>query len=148
MLFNQAESVLEAAAADVNQVAHEGDYQMIVSTLTDIHRRKPDENAHKAAQEIEVTAQSSVSLEKDPIHVAVDDYFCDVIDSGQPKSALEYFEERELEFDKEVWIYQVIGGYQSLDENDKQFFALDASGQPDAVYTGNFYINDVTLGLR
>ena len=78
----------------------------------------------------------------------MDDYFCDVIDSGQPKSALEYFEERELEFDKEVWIYQVIGGYQSLDENDKQFFALDASGQPDAVYTGNFYINDVTLGLR
>ena len=148
VLFNQAESVLEAAAADVNQVAHEGDYQMIVSTLTDIHRSRQDENAHKAAQEIEVTAQSSVSLEKDPIHVAVDDYFCDVIDSGQPKSALEYFEERELEFDKEVWIYQVIGGYQSLDENDKQFFALDASGQPDAVYTGNFYINDVTLGLR
>ena len=89
-----------------------------------------------------------MSLEKDPIHVAVDDYFCDVIDSGQPKSALEYFEERELEFDKEVWIYQVIGGYQALADQEKQFFALDPHGENDKTYTGNFYINDITLGLR
>ena len=148
VLFNQSASLLAPAAADVNQVEHEADYQMIVSNLTDIHRRKPDEESHKAAQEIEVAEQGSVSLEKDPIHQAVDDYFCDVIDSGQPKSALEYFAEHALDFDQEVWIYQVIGGYQSLDENDKQFFALDAAGQPDKTFTGNFYINDVTLGLR
>lgn len=148
ILFNQADNILAPAAADVNQVEHETDYQIIVSGLTDLHRRKPDEAKHKAAQEIDVTEQSSVVLEKDAIHQAVDNYFCDVIDSGQPKSALEYYAEQSLEFDAEVWIYQVIGGYQALDDNDKQFFALDTSGQPDTIFTGNFYINDVTLGLR
>ena len=148
ILFNQADNILAPAAADVNQVEHETDYQIIVSGLTDLHRRKPDEATHKAAQEIDVTEQSSVVLEKDAIHQAVDNYFCDVIDSGQPKSALEYYAEQSLEFDAEVWIYQVIGGYQALDDNDKQFFALDTSGQPDTIFTGNFYINDVTLGLR
>jgi hypothetical protein len=47
-----------------------------------------------------------------------------------------------------VWIYQVIGGYQALNDEDKQFFALESHGNNDKVYTGNFYINDITLGLR
>ena len=78
----------------------------------------------------------------------MEEYFCEVIDSGQPKTALHYYKEHALDFDPEVWIYQVIGGYQSLTNEDKQFFALEPHGQNDAVYTGNFYINDITLGLR
>ena len=148
VLFNQSNSLLDAAGPDVNRVEHEADYQSIVSSLTDIHRATKGEQGVQASQEIDVSEQTSISLEKDPIHIAVDDYFCNVIDSGQPKSALTYFAERELQFDPEVWIYQVIGGYQALDDNDKSFFALDASGEAHRVFSGNFYINDVTLGLR
>lgn len=148
VLFNQSNCLLDAASADVNRVEHEADYQSIVSSLTDISRASKDVQGVEASQEIDVSEQTSISLEKDPIHIAVDDYFCNVIDSGQPKSALTYFAEHELKFDPEVWIYQVIGGYQALDDNDKSFFALDATGEAHKVFNGNFYINDVTLGLR
>ncbi|MBU3022415.1 phosphoenolpyruvate carboxylase [Aestuariibacter sp. A3R04] len=148
VLFNQSNHVLAGASADVNRVEHETEYQSIVSTLTDIHRAARDASDTEASQEIDVSEQTSISLEKDPIHLAVDDYFCDVIDSGQPKSALSYYAEHDLPFDPEVWLYQVIGGYQALDDNDKRFFALDANGEPHRIFSGNFYINDVTLGLR
>ena len=45
-------------------------------------------------------------------------------------------------------MYQVIGGYQALADQEKQFFALDPHGENDKTFTGNFYINDITLGLR
>ena len=118
------------------------------ASLAHIHKRQGQQEAENKQQDIDVTEQSTVALEKDPLQAAVEEYFCDVIDSGQPKTALTYYQEKALSFDKEVWIYQVIGGYQALADQEKQFFALDPHGENDKTYTGNFYINDITLGLR
>lgn len=148
VLFNQSRSVIKPAASNVNNVEHEADYHAIVGALNYVHKQHKAPEEQVESQEINVTEQASVTLEKDPLHQAVEAYFVDVIDSGQAKTALEYYHEHELSFDPEVWIYQVIGGYQGLDDEDKQFFALDAQGNNDTRFTGNFYINDVTLGLR
>ena len=148
VLFNQSNSIIGAGAPDVNNIEHERDYQEIVSSLTHIHQRKVRQEEENVQQDIDITEQSTVSLEKDPLQIAVEEYFCDVIDSGQPKTALSYYEEKELTFDPEVWIYQVIGGYQALGDQEKQFFALDPHGESDHIFTGNFYITDITLGLR
>ena len=147
VLFNQSDTIIANAAPDVNNVEHEADYQNIVASLTHVHKRQTKHEDTKPV-DIDVTEQSTLSLEKDPLQQAVEAYFCEVIDSGQPKTALDYFEEQALDFDPEVWIYQVIGGYQALNDEDKQFFALESHGNNDKVYTGNFYINDITLGLR
>jgi hypothetical protein len=147
VLFNQSDAIIANAAPDVNNVEHEADYQNIVASLTHVHKRQTKHEDTKPV-DIDVTEQSTLSLEKDPLQQAVEAYFCEVIDSGQPKTALDYFEEQALDFDPEVWIYQVIGGYQALNDEDKQFFALESHGNNDKVYTGNFYINDITLGLR
>jgi hypothetical protein len=147
VLFNQSASIIGHAAADVNNVAQEQDYQEMVATLTHIHKKRATVDEGKP-YDINVTEQETLSLVKDPLQNAVEAYFCDVIDSGQPKTALDYFEEQQLEFDPEVWLYQVIGGYQALGEEEKQFFALEPHGKNDQVYTGNFYISDITLGLR
>lgn len=148
VLFNQSASMLQPAFVDVNNVQHEQDYHALVASLTDIHRSKAVKEETRPTRDIDVSEQESVALTRDPIQQAVEGYFVDVIDSGQPCSALEYYAKQSLDFDPEVWIYQVIGGYQALDETDKQFFALDPTGQPDKIFTGNFYINDITLGLR
>ena len=148
VLFNQSSSVMSAAAPDVNNVEHENDYQEIVSSLTHIHQRATKHDDAEPQQDIDVTEQSTVSLEKDELQLAIEDFFCEVIDSGQPKTALTYYEEKALAFDREVWMYQVIGGYQALADQEKQFFALDPHGENDKTFTGNFYINDITLGLR
>lgn len=148
VLFNQTASIIKPASVDVNSVEHEEDYHSMVASLSHIHKRQGQPETENKQQDIDVTEQSTVALEKDPLQAAVENYFCDVIDSGQPKTALTYYQEKALDFDKEVWIYQVIGGYQALADQEKQFFALDPHGENDKTYTGNFYINDITLGLR
>ena len=148
VLFNQACSLLSSAAADVNQIEHESDYQQLVSSLTHWQRRSQNAEVNTEAADIDVSEQSTVALEKGEIQQAVESYFCKVIDTGQACSALEYYQQQQLGFDSEVWLYQVIGGYQALNETDKSFFALDTEGQAHALFTGNYYIHDVTLGLR
>jgi hypothetical protein len=148
ILFNQSDSILKPANADVKQVAHEDILQQIVGSLSNVYRRQSTHLDDGPAPDIDVSEQATVRLEKDPLQQAVEAYFCYVIDNGQPLSALEYYQLENLSFDPEVWIYQVIGGYQSLAESDKQFFALDPTGEVDVRFTGNFIINDITLGLR
>ncbi len=148
ILFNQAAALIEPATVDVNQVAHEQELQQLVGALSSVYRRKPTSGAEQKSAEIQVSAQQEVELTRDPLQQAVDAYFCEVIDSGQSMSALEFYSEQSLEFDPEVWIYQVIGGYQGLQDEDKQFFAIDTLGEPDRVFNGNFIISDVLVGLR
>lgn len=147
-LFNQAAAMLNPAAADVNYVDHEADYHQMATQLTHLGKRPKAETSETVNNELEVTEQSTVALIKGEIQHAVECYFCEVIDSGQACSALDYYQHQNFDFDAEVWIYQVIGGYQALDETDKLFFALDTQGQAHTTFTGNYYIHDVTLGLR
>jgi hypothetical protein len=79
---------------------------------------------------------------------AVEAYFCQVIDSGERITALQYFQQQALDFDPEVWIYQVVGGYQGLSQEEQSYFALDTSGENHPQYSGNYIIRDVELGLR
>jgi ribosomal protein L31 len=45
-------------------------------------------------------------------------------------------------------LYQVIGGYQGLSMEEQDYFAIDTTGEPHPIYTGNYIITDVELGLR
>ncbi len=148
VLFNQSAALIQPASVDVNQVNHEHELQQLVGALSSVYRRKPVHTAEQKSAEIQVSEQQQVELTRDPLQQAVDAYFCEVIDSGQSMSALEFYSAQSLEFDPEVWIYQVIGGYQGLQDEDKQFFAIDTLGEPDKIFNGNFIISDVLVGLR
>ena len=71
-----------------------------------------------------------------------------MIDTGKRLTALDYHQQQSLDFDTEVWIYQVIGGYQGLTTEEQSYFAIDLSGEPHPIYNGNYIITDVELGLR
>lgn len=66
VLFNQSANTIVNASPDVNNVEHEADYQYIVASLTHVHKRQ---NKHQDSKpvDIDVTEQSTVSLEKDPL---------------------------------------------------------------------------------
>ena len=57
ILFNQSNSVISAAAPDVNNVEHENDYQEIVSSLTHIHQRKGKHDEADEPQDIDVESK-------------------------------------------------------------------------------------------
>ncbi|MCV2884963.1 phosphoenolpyruvate carboxylase [Aestuariibacter sp. AA17] len=148
MLFNQAESIIKPASVDVNRVEHENDLQVLVGNIKALNRIARGADEDRKASVIQVEEQAEVSFVEDEYKQAVEAYFCHVIDTGERLTALQYHEKQSLNFDPEVWIYQVIGGYHGLSFEEQQYFAIDTTGHPDPVYDGNFIIEDVELGLR
>lgn len=147
-LFNVATPLLQAAAIDVTRVEHEQELLQLVGRIKTLARVSKPRDEGRAAQQIEVQQQTRVELSDKAIHQAVEQYFCEVIDSGQRQTALEYFTRHGLDFDPEVWIYQVIGGYQGLPEEDRQYFELGTELEDHPLFSGNKIVRDVELGLR
>lgn len=147
-LFNQARGLLKPASVDVFQVDHEQDLQTLVSKLKSVNRAVARNDKARAAAQIHVEQQTEVAVTDDALKAAVEGYFCHVIDTGERLTALQYHTDQALEFDTEFWLYQVIGGYQGLTEEEQSFFAIETSGEPHPRYSGNFIIRDVELGLR
>ncbi|WP_102798206.1 phosphoenolpyruvate carboxylase [Bowmanella denitrificans] len=147
-LFNLAKPLLQPAAVDVNRVDHEQDLLLLVGRIKALHRTEKPHDEERNAQAIDVESQGQVELDDKAIHQAVEAYFCEVIDTGKRLTALQYLTSQALEFDPEVWIYQVIGGYQGLAEEDRQYFALEPEIEDHPIFTGNKIVRDVELGLR
>ena len=148
MLFNQAAALIKPAAVDVHRIEHEQDLQLLVGAIKAFNRSNMASQPERAAQKINVEEQSAAEFAEDKLRLAVEAYFCQVIDSGERLTALDYHQQHELEFDPEVWIYQVVGGYQGLTMEEQSYFALDTNGEAHPIYSGNYIIRDVELGLR
>lgn len=148
MLFNQAAALIKPAAVDVHRIEHEQDLQQLVGAIKAFNRSTTAHHPERAAQKINVEVQSAAQFAEDKLRLAVEAYFCQVIDSGKRLTALDYYQQHGLEFDPEVWIYQVVGGYQGLSMEEQGYFALDTTGEPHPIYTGNYIIRDIELGLR
>lgn len=148
MLFNQASSIINPASADIFRVEHELVLQQLVGAIKSFRRNDQGFTPDRAANDIDVEQQSSVEFAEDKLKIAVEGYFCHVIDTGERLTALDYYAQNDLDFDPEAWIYQVIGGYQALTLEEQSYFAIDQTGEPHPIYSGNFIITDVELGLR
>ena len=146
-LFNCAEAILAPAAVDVNNTGYEPELLDIVSRLKAITRLPTDTTHLNHDVSMSLAETEDFDIPDNPLKLAVDQYFCSIIDSGRSQSALEYLNEHELAWDRESWLYQVICGYEGLPEEHRAYFELEPIGEPDPIYTGNFIIRDVELGF-
>ncbi|NKF49266.1 phosphoenolpyruvate carboxylase [Shewanella sp. WXL01] len=146
-LFNYAESLLAPAHVDVHNAQHELELMDMVSRIKTINRDDSTVKVRETDMAISLDGAEDFAIPDNPLKQAVDEYFCSIIDSGKAQSALEYLNDKQLPWDSESWIYQVIGGYEGLPAEHKQYFELEAKGEPHPVYDGNFIIHDVELWL-
>ena len=146
-LFNCAEALLAPAAVDVHSTLYEPELFEIVSNIKRIDRLNAGHVTTEQDVSVSLSQTEDFDIPDNPLKLAVDAYFCAVIDSGKSQSALEYLDEQALSWDRESWLYQVICGYEGLPEEHRQYFELEAIGESDPVYTGNFVIRDVELWL-
>jgi len=146
-LFNQAAATLAPAAVDIRNPLHEAELLALVAQIRAL--QPPDRFAPAPADagELVLGEVEAFEIEHNPIREAVSAYFCQVIDSGQPISALAWRAQQELPWDAESWLYQVIGGYEGLPEEQKRHFELDPIGEAHPLYSGNFIVRDVRLWL-
>ncbi|MBU2918029.1 phosphoenolpyruvate carboxylase [Psychrosphaera sp. F3M07] len=147
-LFNRADGIIKAAAPDIHNVEHEFELTSLVNNLRSVNRLWQGKLNREVANPLILEQETSVSLEEDLLKNAVENYFCEVIDSGQNTRALDYYNKHDLTFDQEVWIYQVLGAFQGLPDSERQYFDIDLEGVPHQVFDGNFIIQDIELGLR
>ncbi|MBR9728349.1 phosphoenolpyruvate carboxylase [Shewanella intestini] len=146
-LFNCSEPLLAAAHVDVQNPQHELDLLDIVAQVKAINHTDKPLNTRETEVAFSLDDTQEFAIPDNPLKQAVDEYFCAIIDSGQAQSALEYLAQKQLPWDSESWIYQVIGGYEGLPEEHKRFFELEPLGEPDPIYSGNYIIHDVELWL-
>ncbi|MCL1074676.1 phosphoenolpyruvate carboxylase [Shewanella dokdonensis] len=147
-LFNQAQSLLAPAAVDVHNPQHEPQLLELVASVKAISRESSSTHTLQQAQPVAVVAAEAFDIPDNPLKQAVEEYFCAVIDSGRNQSALQYLESQQLPWDAESWLFQVIGGFEGLSDEHKQFFDLEPLGEAHPIYSGNFIIRDVEVGLR
>ena len=146
-LFNLAPAILAPAAVDIHNPLHEGELLTLVAQIRALQPQDRFAPVPVDAGEFLLGEVEAFEIEHNPIREAVSAYFCQVIDSGQPVSALEWRARQELPWDAESWLYQVIGGYEGLPEEQKRHFELDPIGEPHPIYSGNFIVRDVRLWL-
>lgn len=148
MLFNQAKALIAPAQADVHNIEHESQLQQLVASLKALNHIKQQQQPERAAQKVDLSEPEQISFVQNKLKQAVEGYFCQVIDTGERITALEYLEQQGLDFDREAWLYQVIGDYQGLPLEEQAYFALDPDTRKHPQFNGNEFIEDVELGLR
>lgn len=143
-LFNQAKNIIQPAMADINSPSLESDLSLLVGQLKAVQHLKQFTRP-ELPQAVKVEQAEIVTLAENKIKQAVEDYFCQIIDSGKRLSALDYYQDQQLQYDTEVWLYQVIGGFESLPDTDKSYFEIEKNLKDHPTYSGNKVIEDVAL---
>ncbi|WP_108652264.1 phosphoenolpyruvate carboxylase [Dongshaea marina] len=147
MLLNQAKPILTAASVDVTCQEHEHQLMHLAGEIRSIHRH------HLLQQQVEeptlltLEATDEFELTDSPLKQAVERYFCEVIDSGERLSALEYYQQQGLEWDTECWLYQVLGAYEGMPKEQREYFELEHLGHENPHFSGNYVIEDLQLWL-
>lgn len=147
-IVNIAEGIIKPASVDVSNVEQELPLIELVSQIRSINRAGLATFARNDANPIVIENNAEVNLEDGELKVAVEGFFCEVIENGANTSALSYYKDKDLSFDPEVWLYQVIGAYQALPDSEREFLEVEAQGQVHEHFDGNFIIKDIELGLR
>ncbi|SEF81508.1 hypothetical protein [Oceanospirillum linum] len=63
-------------------------------------------------------------------------------------SALAYRDEQQLEWDPEIWLYQIISDYQALPRQDQRLFRLTNQEAKASATNNLMLIQDIQLQLR
>ncbi|AWL11164.1 hypothetical protein HMF8227_00668 [Saliniradius amylolyticus] len=140
-LINQAAPLKPAAATALDRPQDEA---VLAHIARSIPRPTTGTEPEASTETIEVRAPATIQSAHKQLVADVESFFMAVIDSGRD-SALDYLARQQLEWDAEIWLFQVIALYEGMNREDKAAFVLDkAPGQaPDWQSLG--VIQDVHL---
>lgn len=144
-LVNQAAALQPsvAIALDRHQDLHA--LQQLLAKLP--ARREPSAQQPNAAQPVVWQEDASVTAKRQALHEDVISFYLNVLDQQQQQSALAYRAEAGLEWDPEIWLYQVFAEYQGLPSDEKAAFHLHYEEQAAGPFNRVLVIKDVYLQL-
>lgn len=145
-LFNQAGAIVPKAAIALDNASER---QILAELVRNLPRQQgliltdtPSASFSQQWQD-DVIAARQQALKTD-----VENFYLRVIDHGGKLSALEYLLLQQLEWDSEIWLYQIIAEYQALPVDEKQMFAIKRDEAPASSSNQLLIIRDISLTLN
>ncbi|UPW19281.1 phosphoenolpyruvate carboxylase [Agarivorans sp. TSD2052] len=145
-LFNQAPTVLNTASLDIHNPEHEQDLLAAVSQIR--LQRQPSRHGVESEHGVSLESVDEFALQEQRIKQDVEHYLLGVIENAQGQTALEYYQQHQLDWNAEAWLYQVWGSYHALPEEQRDYFALDPIEDPHPIFSGNRIVRDLQVWLR
>lgn len=145
-LFNQAAAIVPQAAIALDKASER-------QILAELVRAMP---RHQAVQLSDTPAASfaeqwqdeAIAARQQALKTDVENFYLRVIDHGGKLSALDYLAQQQLEWDSEIWLYQIIAEYQALPMDEKQMFAIKREEAEASSTNGLLIISDISLALK
>lgn len=112
--------------------------------------REPEQNTKSESQTqgFSVALQNLVATEQKQLAKDVEDFFIQVIESPDALSGVDYLAEKELPWEPEMWLFQIVAEYQGLPEQNKKSFMLEKDSAEKSRFNQLHIIRDVKVGMH
>lgn len=107
-----------------------------------------DTKSERQTEGFTMARQNLVATEQKQLAKDVEDFFIQVIESPQALSGVDYLAEKELPWEPEMWLFQIVAEYQGLPEQNKQSFMLEKDSAEQSRFNQLHIISDVKVGMR
>lgn len=146
-LFNQAAPIIPAAAIALDKTS---DRQVLAELVHQLPKGNSEQQAEQQkANFIELLIDEEVVARQLALKSDVENFYFYVVDQGGPLiSANDYLASQELEWDNEIWLYQVMAYYQTRPANEQKKLRLKNDERKASDYNHLMLISDIHLQLR
>lgn len=145
-LFNQAAAIRPQAAIALDKASER-------AVLAELVRALPQPNPivlpeQHSASFVELLADEEIAARQQALKTDVENFYLRVIDQGGKLSALEYLAQQQLDWDREIWLYQIIAEYQALPVEEKRMFRIVRDEAPASEVNQLLLIRDIQIALK
>lgn len=145
-LFNQAAAIVPQAAIALDKAS---DRQVLAELVRTLPRHQPIQLPDtQSASFSELLQDEEIAARQLALKTDVENFYLRVIDRGGRLSALDYLLEQALEWDSEIWLYQIIAEYQALPVDEKRMFAISREEAPASDFNSLLLIRDISISLK
>ncbi|MCG5511465.1 hypothetical protein [Ectothiorhodospira lacustris] len=144
-LINRAAPIMPAGAVALD---HDADARLAAELLHRLPRPASRPEAVTAAGAAQLPEDTRVAARQQALKEDVEGFYLTVVDhDGEGLSALEYLQGSGLEWDEEIWLFQVISEYQGLPRSEQRAFRLRQVETQASPFNHLYLIHDVQLQL-
>lgn len=145
-LFNQARAIKAHAAIALDKASER-------QVLAELVRALPRHNPvilpdTQSASFADIQQDEEIAARQQALKIDVENFYLRVIDQGGQLSALDYLQTQQLNWDSEMWLYQIIAEHQALPADEKQMFAITREETPVSTVNELLLIRDITIRLQ
>ncbi|PKF56744.1 hypothetical protein CW748_08670 [Alteromonadales bacterium alter-6D02] len=145
-LVNQAAPIIASASIALDKVGEQQALGDMVRTLAISTNDYSEPLA--AGTEFELEQELVVEARHQQLKEDVENYFIAVFDVTEPLSALQHLAQQALEWDAEMWLFQVIAEFEGLNASVRQRFTLQKLLKTVDMFNQVEVIEDVVLQVN